>query len=97
MVEGKVPPERQDALEKAYRAQIDDGLPEGVVQTYLLRNADDVWRIVTVWRSREDFEAVRLSANGPPAIRMFRSAGVEPALQVFEVIHKASQRGLERL
>jgi len=93
MVEGRVPLDAQEALEEAYRAQIDDGLPSGLIQTYLLRDAEtDLWRIVSVWRSREDLEKMRATSEGPAAPHIFKAAGVQPTVKIFEVVHAATPR-----
>jgi hypothetical protein len=86
ILEAKVSPESWDVLRKAYEAQI-QSLPSSIVRTYLVQSSEDqgIWRIVTVWRSRENLDKMR-SQGTPAGVIMFRSAGAEPALSVFNVI-----------
>ena len=92
IVEGKVARENQETLSRAYQELLADGLPPTILQTFLLRKADDeaTWRIVTVWTSSEALHAVRTGPEPPAAIRMFNAAGVSPDVEIFEVIHTAS-------
>jgi hypothetical protein len=43
------------------------------------------WRIQTWWASRDALEAMR-GAGTPAGVLMFRAAGAEPALSIFEVV-----------
>jgi hypothetical protein len=84
VLEARVAPERASDLQAAYEAA--GPLPPGLVRSQLLRDANDpgVWRIQTLWESREALVAMR--GKGTPAgVLMFRSAGAEPTLTVFEV------------
>jgi len=94
MVEGSVPQSKQQALEDAYRSFVERGLPAGALQTYLLRGAEEqkIWRIVTIWVSREALDTIRASDDGMPALRMFKAADVQPTLQLFDVVHTATNR-----
>ena len=87
-VEGKVEPEQFDVLVQGYRALLAAGLPDAIRATYLMQAADGsaVWRIVTIWRSCEDLQTMRASNPVPPAVQVFRSAKVEPAVRFFDVI-----------
>ena len=87
-VEGKVQPDQIDVLVQAYRDLLAAGLPDAIRATYLVQAADDaaLWRIVTIWRSREDLQAMRASTPVPPAVQVFRSAKAEPAVRLFDVI-----------
>ena len=61
-------------------------LPPFILESFLLHNADnDMWRIVTVWESQDALEGYRASVETPEGVRMFRAAGAEPALTVFDV------------
>jgi len=85
VLEATVAPERADDLRAAYR---DAGaLPPGLVRTELLRATNDPtrWRIQTLWASRAALDAMR-QAGTPAGVLMFRSAGAEPTLTVFEVV-----------
>jgi heme-degrading monooxygenase HmoA len=41
--------------------------------------------VVTVWASQEALDAYRTSVETPEGVRMFRAAGAEPSLKVFDV------------
>lgn len=63
-----------------------DSLPSAIVESFLVRQLDgDVWRIVTVWESRDALDGYRASVDTPEGVVMFRSAGAEPTLSILEV------------
>lgn len=85
VLEATVAPERAVDL----RAAFSNGgtmVPPGLVRTDLLnaRNDPTRWRIQTLWSSREALDAMRQSGT-PAGVLMFRAAGAEPTLAVFEV------------
>ena len=68
-----------------------DALPPFIVESFLVRAAEsDLWRIVTVWASRDDLDEYRTSVETPEGVRMFRSAGAEPTLTIFDVAAHAA-------
>jgi heme-degrading monooxygenase HmoA len=87
ILEAQVAPEKTARLEEAYK-QATKHLDAGITQTFLLRSAKDasLWRIVTVWESREALEAMRQSGETPRGVVMFRAADAEPMLSVFDVV-----------
>jgi len=87
VLEATVPPGQEAALQAAYQAAAAAGLPEGLVHTELLRDARDHsrWRIQTWWTGQEVLEAMR-KAGTPAGVLMFRAAGAEPTLSIFEVV-----------
>ncbi|MGI9647301.1 MAG: hypothetical protein ACR2OI_02160 [Acidimicrobiia bacterium] len=63
-----------------------DSLPLVIRESFLIRESGgDLWRIVTVWESKEALDRYRASVDTPGGVLMFRSVGAEPALTVFEV------------
>ncbi len=62
-------------------------LPPQMIRTYLLQDTKDqtVWRIISVWKSREALDEMRNSGEVPTGVLMFRSAGAEPKLSIFNV------------
>ncbi len=63
-------------------------LPPQMHQTFLIQSATDkaVWRILSIWKSREALEEMRSSREIPEGILMFRAAGAdEPQLSIFDV------------
>lgn len=86
ILEAHVAPEQSAALEQAYRKGAGK-LPRGLVQTYLIHSNRDstLWQIITLWASREALNEMRQSSETPDGVLMFRAAGAEPALSIFEV------------
>jgi len=62
-------------------------LPPQMVRTYLLQDVKDrtLWKIISVWKSREALDEMRNSGETPTGVLMFRSAGAEPQLSIFDV------------
>lgn len=62
-------------------------LPAQIEQSFLVQSTEDpaLWRVVTVWRSREALDTYRRSVEVAEGVLMFRAAGAEPALAIFEV------------
>ncbi len=86
IVEGKVKEENWLKLKEAYK-EATDNLPPGLIKTFLIQNISDalVWRIVSIWESREALEKMRSSGETPGAILIFRAAESEPEVSIFEV------------
>lgn len=94
MLEGRVAENRAPVLVDEYR-KVGEELPPFILETFLLHTAgSELWRIVTVWESRKALEEYRATVDMPEGIRMFKAAGVEPSLKVFEVAAHASQATL---
>src|SRR5437867_6489268 len=62
-------------------------LPPGLVQTFLVQSRDEnaVWRIISVWESQHAVDEMRRTTETPAGILMFRAAGAEPQLGVYDV------------
>jgi len=86
VLEAMVAPERAADLEAAYRSAEKEP-PPGFVRSDLLWAANEPtrWRIQTLWASRAALSAMQ-SAGTPAGVMMFRAAGAEPTLTIFEVI-----------
>jgi hypothetical protein len=86
ILEGRVALERSSDLQRAYRSIIKN-LPPQMLQTFLIRCATDMdlWRIISVWKSRAALDEMRRSTETPAGILIFREAGAEPTLSIFEV------------
>lgn len=85
VVSGRVPAERQESVANRYREELARGLPPGIVQTMLYR-ADDELSILTVWRTREDLEAMIAVGDEPFARRLIREAGGAPVVRVLDLL-----------
>lgn len=81
-VEGVVPGERVSDLLDAFPAEKP---PPFILATTLARQTNsDRWRVMTIWRSREELDDYRASVDTPAALAAFRAAGVEPELTIWE-------------
>lgn len=90
MLEGRVAEEHIRTLVASFEAS-QESLPSAIVESFLVRERDsDIWRVVTVWRSREALDGYIESVDTPEGVLMFRSAGVEPALSVAPVKSRVS-------
>jgi heme-degrading monooxygenase HmoA len=91
ILEARVTSDKWTALEQAYKAATQQ-LDPGITQTFLVHSSADLtlWRIITVWSSRQVLEAMRRSTETPQGVLMFRSAGAEPTLSVFDVVADAT-------
>ena len=85
ILEATVEPERTADLQAAFRnaaAQV----PPGLIRSHLLSAATEPtrWRIETLWSSREALATMRQTGT-PAGVLMFRAAGAEPSLSVYNV------------
>lgn len=88
VLDGTLEPGQESALESAYAAALASGSrPPGLVRSELLRDAFDPshWRIQTWWVNRQALEAMR-GTGTPAGVLMFRAAGAEPTVSIFEVM-----------
>jgi hypothetical protein len=62
-------------------------LPPQMTQTFLLQDVTDqtLWRIISVWKSREALDEMRNSGETPTGVLIFRQVGAEPKLSLFNV------------
>ncbi len=91
MLEAQVPQEQAAVLIDAFGGSA-DALPTFILETFLLHAAgSDLWRIVTVWASQDALDEYRASVETPEGVRMFRAAGADPTLTVFDVAAHAAQ------
>jgi quinol monooxygenase YgiN len=86
ILEGRVIKENWLALEQAFHeaSQHED---EGLVQSFLIQNSrdTDLWRILSLWSSREALDVMRRSTDTPRGVLIFRQAQTEPQLSIFDV------------
>lgn len=90
IVEGAVDAEREDELRSAWEDET-AVLPDGLIESSLLRGDDGTWRIVTVWESKEAVVAMRASGEKPGALVMFERAGSEPSVSMWTVEGRVSR------
>jgi quinol monooxygenase YgiN len=85
ILEATVAPERAPDLQAAFRTAATQ-VPPGLIRSHLVRAAAEParWRIETLWTSREALAAMRQTGT-PAGVLMFRAAGAEPSLSLYEV------------
>ena len=86
ILEAHVDTDRWSGFENDFKERANQ-LPPQMLQTFLLQDTADktLWRIVSVWKSREPLDEMRNSGETPTGVIMFRSAGAEPKLSIFNV------------
>lgn len=85
MLEAEVGESAAERLVVSFR-DASESLPSAIRETFLIRESGgDLWRLVSVWESREALEGYQASVDTPGGVLMFRSVGVEPSLTIFEV------------
>jgi hypothetical protein len=87
ILQGNIESENWLVLKDAYKAGTRH-LPEQMIESFLVQSNEDptLWREIAIWRSRAEFEEYRHTADTPGGIWMFRAAGVEPTLTIFDVV-----------
>ena len=87
VLEAHVPADQLPNVERVFREGMRP-LPPEIVQTFLVRDANDpsLFRLTTVWRSMEELRAMRQSGVKPKGIQMFEEVGGRPVLSVFDVV-----------
>ena len=93
ILEGRVEKENWFRLEQAYQ-EGSRHQEAGLVQSFLIHSSKetDLWRIVTLWSSREALDAMRQSNETPRGILIFRQAQAEPQLSIFDVVNQISPK-----
>ncbi len=86
IISGRLPAERVQGLVAAYRAALAAGIPSGILATYAVDAGGGEVRIMTVWRSRADLEAMIATGEEPVARRLIREAGGEPRAEFLDVL-----------
>ena len=92
MLEARVSKENWSALENAYQTGTQQR-EAGLVQSFLIHGVkdDELWRIVTIWQSKEALDEMRKSGEIPRGVLIFRAANAEPVLSIFNVVHQINQ------
>jgi quinol monooxygenase YgiN len=87
VLEAHVARDRIGDLERAWREGV-RALPLGLVESFLVRDSSDdtLFRISTVWSSREALEEMRASADKPKGVRFLEAAGATPLLAILDVV-----------
>ncbi len=86
VLEARVAPDRWADLVRLYQSG-GTRLPPQMLQTALVQAESDrqLWRGISVWRSRAALEEYRRSVETPGGVAMFRAVGAEPVLSIWTV------------
>ena len=85
MVSAYIAPDRVADVVEGFGAAIRAGMPERR-QVSLLRGDGDLWRIVTVWRDRQDLNRYLSMTDRPFAVTLLEGAGGAPTVDVLELV-----------
>lgn len=88
ILEASVTSDKWNLLQQEYAAVDKHSLPKSVLTSYLIQDSanQEIWRIITIWESREAIDEYRKSVETPAWILVFRAAGAEPSLTISEII-----------
>ena len=88
VLESRVLPERVVDLQAAYAEAARGPFPPGLVRSTLLQHTleQNLWRIETVWQSKEALAAMRQAPGKPRGVQIFEAAGSQPSLTIFDAI-----------
>jgi len=90
ILEADVDESKWRSLIEAYTAET-SSIPVSIKQTFLIQSQKEPqkWRIITHWRSQADLDQMRATEEVPVAVRIFKSAGATPHLEIWnsEVHH----------
>jgi len=89
ILEARVTPERWEILEEAYHKALKN-IPPELRQSFLIQETQDryVWRIITLWKSYEAYQAAQEAATTHTCVEVFRAANVEPTRRTFNVVEE---------
>jgi heme-degrading monooxygenase HmoA len=87
ILEAQLDLDRGAILQASFKEAIQN-LDEGIIQTFLLQNPRNLnqWCIETIWKSSEALNEMRKKEEPPKGVAMFREAGAEPKLSIFNVV-----------
>jgi hypothetical protein len=87
ILEGHIPANRWNDFENSYRDVIKH-LPIQLKETFLTQDEHDttLWRVITVWKTREDFEEIKFNPVFHSWAELYRSVGVESTQRTFNVV-----------
>lgn len=86
ILEAHVEPQKWMDLQNDYQTRTVE-LPPQMVRTFLMQDIADpsIWRILSVWKSREALDEMRNSGETPAGVLMFRRVDAEPNLSIWSV------------
>src|SRR5207247_9869936 len=88
VVEGKIPKAKTHEFLAMYASVRDQAKPPGWKRAMLLRDTKEegLYRISTLWDSREALEQRRKNTAVPFAVQIFRTHGAEPNVRIVEAL-----------
>jgi hypothetical protein len=93
ILEASVEPARWEELQSIYEKETQN-IPLSIRQTFLMQSQSRPnmwWRVVTHWRSQADLNEMRATESVPVAVRIFRSVGAEPQLEIWDIDNHATE------
>jgi len=87
VVEGRISTARTREFLSMYASVRNQVKPPGWKRSMPLHHTseEDLFRISTLWDSREALEEMRKNSEVPFAVQIFRTHGAEPTVRIFEV------------
>lgn len=84
-----MPVSKAREFETAYESLKQDALTPGLIRSSLLRKSDnpEIYRIETMWESREALDKMRSSTQTPKAIELFQKVKASPHLEIYAVVY----------
>ncbi len=85
VLEARIPEAKWSQFRAAFDAA--EQKPKQMLYGFIVQSGaePELWRLVSVWRSRAALSEYRNSVKTPGGIGFFRAVGVEPALGMFDV------------
>ena len=86
ILEGHVPANRWNDFENSYHSVIKH-VPAQLKETFLIQdeNESTLWRVISVWKNREEFETIKFDSVFHTCVDLYRSVGVECTRRIFNV------------
>lgn len=88
VLEAWIAPENWDVFVQGYRDRIAQGFPTELLEIFLTQavTEPELWRIVSIWSSREALDADRRSVQPLSGLAIFRAAGTESTTSTFNIV-----------
>jgi hypothetical protein len=93
MIKGKIDEKVSQDFENAYAAIKEEGIPDGLVASYLLKDLleTDLYKIETVWVNEDILKNMMDNDETSAEVKLFEKFGVDPTVEIFEVRDSFSQ------
>jgi hypothetical protein len=90
ILEAMVNEQQWDSLRNAYRAVKENRPALMPLQSFLVQMIEEpmLWRIISIWENMEVLQKAKRSGETPAGVLVFREAGAEPALSIFEALEE---------